>query len=328
MADTPVVDLEALTDLRTPWCVHVAATLRIAEHLATGPSSIHDLAMATGSDTAALHCVLGHLASKGLFAEVRPGTFALNVAARGLLDPMLQSMLDLDGLGGRFAHAWGTLLTLVRTGRPGYEQVFGRPFFDDLEAHPRLAQAFDAMMGPAGHGTPSAAIDLAGGWEPVRWVVDVGGGTGALLAEVLRAHPPVHGTLVDRPATVARSSEVFEAAGVAERVTLAGQSFFEPLPAGADLYLLRKVINDWPDAEAQAILKRCAEAARPAGRVVVIGGHQPDDAPRRLEPEMVLVGGKQRTRAEMQSLAEAAGLVVAAAADQGAAGYITECRVA
>jgi hypothetical protein len=323
-----VVDLEALTDLRTPWCVHVAATLRIADRLAAGPMGIHALAAAAGCDAAALHSVLGHLASKGLFAEVVPGTFALNEAARGLLDPMLRSMLDLDGLGGHFAHAWGTLLTLVRTGRPGYEQVFGRPFFDDLEAHPHLARAFDTMMGPAGHGTPSAAFDLAGGWEPVRWVVDVGGGTGAFLAEILRAHPAVRGTLVDRPATVARSGPVFEAAGVVVRVMLAGQSFFEPLPAGGDLYVLRKVINDWPDAEASAILRRCAEAARSSGRVVIVGGHQPDDAPRRLEPEMVLVGGKRRTRAEMQSLVESAGLKVVAAGDQGAVGFITECRVA
>src|SRR5207244_8707475 len=113
---------------------------------------------------------------------------------------------------------------------------------------------------------------LTGDWESVRTVVDVGGGTGSLLAEILRARPKVRGTLVDLPRTVARSAEVFEAAGVADRVTAVGQSFFDPLPAGADLYLLKKVLNDWPDRETTAILSRCAEAARPTGRVVVLGG--------------------------------------------------------
>ena len=79
-----------------------------------------------------------------------------------------------------------------------------------------------------------------GGWAPVRSVVDVGGGTGAMLAAILRKWPKIHGTLVDFPRTVALSGDIFQAAGVADRVTTAGQSFFEPLPPGADLYLLKK----------------------------------------------------------------------------------------
>jgi len=80
-----------------------------------------------------------------------------------------------------------------------------------------------------------------------------------MLAEILRARPRIQGTLVDLPRTVARSGETFRSAGVADRVTTIGQSFFDTLPAGADLYLLRGVLNDWPDREATAILSRCAE---------------------------------------------------------------------
>src|SRR6185295_18684725 len=105
-------------------------------------------------------------------------------------------------------------------------------------------------------------------------------------------------TLVDLPKTVARSAETFETAGVAGRVKAIGQSFFDSLPAGADLYLLSKVLNDWPDRETVAILSRCAEAARPAGRIVISGGVSPDDAPAGLSEETVLVGGKQNTLAE------------------------------
>src|SRR6266545_2450271 len=215
--DRPPVDLEALTDLRTPWCILVVATLRIADHVAAGTSDIGQLAGATGCDARALHNVLGHLVAKGIFEETAPGRFALN-------DPALQlreasDFLDLEGIGGRMGHAWSTLPTYVRTGAPGYAEVFGLPFWEDLAAHPKVAASFDALMGPAGHGTPDAEIPISGGWEPVRTVVDVGGGTGAMLAEVLRAHPGTRGTLVDFPGTVARSSKVFEGAGVADRVT-------------------------------------------------------------------------------------------------------------
>ena len=256
-------DVWTLSDLCTPWCVHVVATLGIADHVAAGATAIDDLAAASKSDAKALHRVLRHLVGKGLFDEPSPGVFALNDAARGLLHPGARIGFDLDGFGGRMAYAWGSLLAAVRTGAPAYQTIFGRPFWEDLGAHPEIAAAFDALMGP-GHGTPDPDVLVTGGWDSVRTVVDVGGGTGSLLAAILRARPGVRGTLVDLPATVARSAEVFQEAGVADRVTTAAQSFFDPLPPGGDLYLLKSVLGDWPDPEAAAILRRCAEAARPS----------------------------------------------------------------
>lgn len=184
-------------------------------------------------------------------------------------------------------------------------------------------------MGPAGHGTPDPDVLLAGDWDAVRTVVDVGGGTGALLAEIVRAHPGLHGTLVDLPRTVARSDEVFRAPGVAERVTTVGQSFFEPLPAGADLYVIKNLLDDWPDAEAEALLRRLAEAARPSGRVVIVGGVSPDEEDGGVDPALlmlVLVGGKHRSLAEFRALARAAGLAVSAAGRQASGRYLVECR--
>src|SRR5262245_47613900 len=125
-----------LGDLSTPWCVHVVVTLRIADHVAAGKTAIEDLARTAGADTDSLHRVLRHLAGRGLFLEPEPGRFALNDAARGLLDSAVRLGFDLDGFGGRMALAWSSLLRAVRTGAPAYHEVFGRPFWDDLAAHP------------------------------------------------------------------------------------------------------------------------------------------------------------------------------------------------
>jgi SAM-dependent methyltransferase len=320
------VNLGALSDLQTPWCIHVVVTLRIAEHIAAGTTDIEALAAVAGCDPDALHSVLNYLVSQGVFQAALPGRFELNDAARGLLDPSARIGLDLEGIGGRMAHSWSTLLTYVRTGRPAYHEVFGLPFWEDLDAHPDVAASFDALMGPIGHGTPDQEVLIEGDWESVRTVVDVGGGTGALLAAILRARPALQGTLVDLPRTVVRSREVFSAAGVAERVNAIAQSFFDPLPAGADLYVLSKVINDWPDREAAAILRRCAEAARPDGRVVVSGGVAPDNARPGLTVEMLLAGGKQRTLAQFRELARAAGLNVVAAERTRSGRFVVECR--
>src|SRR5262245_61455089 len=127
MPSQPAPDIWSLSDLCTPWCVHVVATLRIADHIAAGVTGIADLASAAGADADSLQRVLRHLVCKGMFEEPAPGRFALNESARLLLDPGARLGLDLDSFGGRMANAWGSLLHAVRTGTPAYHTVFGRP---------------------------------------------------------------------------------------------------------------------------------------------------------------------------------------------------------
>jgi hypothetical protein len=302
----------------------VVATLGIAGLIDGGIDAIGPLADAAGCDAHVLHAVLGHLVSKGVFCEPQPGRFELNDAARQLLDPPAQ-FLDLAGIGGRMAYAWGTLPSYVRSGRSGYAEQFGVSFWDDLAAHPEVAASFDALMGIAGHGQPSGEISVTGGWDGVRTVVDVGGGTGALLASILRDHPGVRGTLVDLPGTVVRAEQTFVEAGVADRVATVGQSFFDPLPAGADLYLLWKVLNDWPDEETIAILRRCAEAATPDGVLLISGGVSESGATPRLAIDMVLAGGRTNPLDEFEPIAAEAGLRVVASGRQPV-GFVVECR--
>jgi hypothetical protein len=313
-------DLDRMLDLATPWCLMAAATLRLPQHIAAGHHDVTDLAKAAGCDPGALYALLGYLVSKGVFVQAAPGRFDCNRAAEQLAEP--GRFLDLDGIGGRMAHAWGTVLDYVRTGQPAYQGVFGRPFWEDLAAHPDVAADFDALMGPAGHGVPDADIELTQGWDGIESVVDVGGGTGSMLAALLKHHPRVRGILVDLPGTVARSGEILR--DVKDRVTLSGQSFFDPLPVGADLYLLKKVLNDWPDEPTVAILRRCAEAAQPDGKVAVIGGVSPDETTPILAIDMLVAGGKNSTLTEFTEFARQAGLDVVAAGPQSA-GYVVEC---
>jgi hypothetical protein len=320
-----MADIWSMADLCTPWCIHVVATLRVAEQIEARNSAVADIAQAVGCDAWVLHRILQHLVRRGVFEEPEEGRFALNESARGLLDRSLRIGLDLDSFGGRMAHAWGTLLKYARTGEPAYRDVFGRPFWEDLAANPEIAAAFDALIGAVGHGRPDPNFDITGGWDGIRWVVDVGGGTGGMIAEILRIRAALRGTLVDQPATVARAAETFREAGVADRVSTAGQSFFDPLPAGADLYLLCGILNDWGDRETLAILRRCRDAADGTGRVVVLKSVSPDGAGRPLTIEMVLAGGKHRTVTEFRALAQSAGLGIVRA-EQQKSYFTVECR--
>jgi hypothetical protein len=222
--------------------------------------------------------------------------------------------LDLDGFGGRMDLAFAGLAHTVRTGEPAWEQVFGQPFWAYLDANPAIGASFDATMAvDAG----SAAVADGYDWTTVRHVADIGGGTGTLIAEVLRRHPQLHGTLADLPETAARARQYLARLGLEGRCEVVGQSFFDPLPAGADAYLLSRVIHDWDDDATIAILRRCAEAAGSAGRVLVIESHAAPDGDSAAFAEMnlrmlVLAGGRERTIDDYAALAATAGLQVTA----------------
>src|SRR5262249_31151118 len=162
------------------------------------------------------------------------------------------------------------------------------------------------------HDAPDARFELVDGWEGVRTVADVGGGTGAMLRELLALRPSLRCTLVDFPGTVARAEGDFERAG---------QSFFDPLPP-ADLLIVRHVLKDWREAEQLAILRRCAEAGP---RTAIVGSVRPDDEPRHLRIETVLCGGRTLALSRFEELVQMAGMRVVAAGEQPA-GYVVECH--
>lgn len=309
--------LGPLMDLATPMALRVAATLRLADFVPDdGPgdgAAIDDLAERAGADPDALTRMLRHLVQHGVFTEPRPGRFAANQTAALLRTGQPGAVwLDLDGFGGRMDLAFTGLAHTVRTGEPAWEQVFGRPFWAYLDANPAISASFDATMAvDAGNAAVANGYD----WTTVRHVADIGGGTGTLIAELLRRNPQLRGTLADRPETAARARPYLAGRGLASRCEVVGQSFFDPLPPGADVYLLNRVIHDWDDAAASAILRRCAEAAGSTGRVLVVesagGGDSSGFAEMNLRM-LVLTGGRERTIDDYSALADDAGLRVTA----------------
>jgi hypothetical protein len=324
--------LGPLIDLVTPMALRVAATLRLADFMPDegtgGGAVLGDLAERSGADPEALARVLRHLVQHGVFTEQVPGQFAANQTAALLRTGQPGAVwLDLDGFGGRMDLAFTGLMHTVRTGEPAWEQVFGQPFWAYLDANPSISASFDATMAvDAGNAAVADGYD----WTTVRHVADIGGGTGTLIAEVLRRNPRLRGTLADLPETAVRARQYLAGLGLDGRCEVVGQSFFDPLPAGADAYLLSRVIHDWDDAAASAILRRCAEAAGRTGRVLVIESHGTPGSDPAAFAEMnlrmlVLAGGRERTIDDYSALAADAGLQVTALHDITERHVIIEC---
>jgi len=206
-----------LIDLVAPWAVRVAATLRLADSIENGVTRLEELASEVRVNSDALGRLLRYLCSIGVFQEPVPGTFGLAPAGRLLVDghpSRLRAWLDLNGIEGRMARAWPGLLDAIRTGEPSYFDIFGSPFWDDLDANPELGASFDALMAT---NMSEVAADLVAGfdWSAVSHVVDVGGGTGTLLTEILRSHSSARGTLVELPARASAARKAFARAGLA-----------------------------------------------------------------------------------------------------------------
>lgn len=268
-----VARLWQLGQLVTPMALRVAATLGIADLIAGGVGSVEGLARACGADAGALGKVLRHLAARGVFREIGPGTFALTELGEVLRDDHPRRMrlfLDTTTAMGRAELAAVHLLHSVRTGRPAYPVLYGRGFWDDLDADQGLSRTFAEQMSLDLTANRLQAIEHGFRWQDLGTLVDVGGGAATLLIALLRAYPGLRGTVLDLPGAAQAARSALAEAGLADRGDVVEGSFFDPLPAGADAYLLSYVLHDWDDASCGRILARVREAAAPGGRVVVL----------------------------------------------------------
>ena len=312
--ETPQAHLLRLVNgYRITQLLYVAARLGIADHLARGPMDIDGLATVVGAHAGALFRALRALASVGVFAEVAPRTFTLTPAAEFLRadhPASLRSHVVFNG--GEAYRAWADLLYSAQTGKPAMDHVFGVSHFAYLASNPEANEIFNQTMSANSRRSNAAvvsALEVGAG----QLVVDVGGGEGALLSAVLAAHPQSRGILFDQPHVLEGAQARLEAAGVAARCErVAGDFFASPIPSG-DVYLLRQIIHDWDDERARMILRNCAQAMPPSGKIVVIEalippGNGPSPA-KLLDLQMLVMnGGRQRTEDEYRQLFAAAGL--------------------
>jgi hypothetical protein len=267
----------------------------VPQALVDGPRPVSEL----GGNLDTLHRLLRALASDGVFRETKPGVFEHTDPSRLLLGPGWSEFAHL--FGGVFFQATTDLD--ASTSEPPFPDRFGAGFWEWLAEHPAERAAFDAAM--AGErGRPAerlAALD----WRDGEVVVDVGGGNGALLVELIRRRPEVRGIVLDLPETVR------DEAAFGDRIRFVSGSFFESVPEG-DAYLLSGILHDWPDEDAARILRTIRAAApRPArlliNESVIRPGNDADGAKWLDLLMLVLAGGRERDENEWRELLESTG---------------------
>jgi hypothetical protein len=313
--------------------LHVAAHLGIADLLKDGPQTVANLAKAAGAHERSLYRLLRALAGEGVFVEDEQGRFALTPLGDCLRSDVPNSQRSMAIMNGEEHYrCWGELLYSVQTGQTAFEKLYGQPIFAYLAAHPRQARIFDeGMVGV--HGAETKAMLDAYDFRGIGTLADIGGGNGSLLATALQRHPSLRGLLFDRPDVIERARVNLKAAGLENRCTLMGGNFFETVPPGGDVYLMRHIIHDWNDEQCRTILRHCRKVVPPAGKLLLIEsvippGNEPSFA-KLLDLTMLAIpGGMERTEKEYRELLASAGFHLERVVPTAAHVDVIECKPA
>ncbi len=271
----------------------IAADLRIAHALADGPRPVDEVARVVGADADTLYRLLRALASDGVFAEQERGVFANTPASERMLDASVAAFAHL--FGGVFHRTAGAL---DAGGEPSFAGLYGTDFWTWLGANPTERSAFDRAMGGRGTRTADRLATLE--WRGDETVVDVGGGNGALLVELVRRQPGLRGVVLDLPETDR------DEAALGDRVEFVAGSFFERVPEG-DAYVLSGILHDWDDESAARILRTIREAAPPGARLLIVesvvpAGNEPHGAKWLDLLMLALLAGRERDEEQWRAL--------------------------
>lgn len=288
--------------------LHVAVDLRIVDRLAERPQTAQTVAEA-GVDPAILHRIMRGLVLLNVLDELPDGRFGVTPLGAALREGAPESLRDSILFSSLPFHAFGHLSESVRRGRNAFELAHGRPFFDYLAERPELTSLFQTLM-TARSAKEAVAVVAKYDFDGFATIVDVGGGHGALLSAILDANARATGFLLDRPEVIA---ELIQEPS-RRCTTVVGDFFQEVAPAGADAYILSRVVHDWDDDDAVRILTTCRKAMSPSSKLLLVEAIMPrraSDQPAVLHMDLgmlAMVGGRERTEVEFGNLLHDAGL--------------------
>lgn len=289
--------------------IHIAAKLRLADLVKKGPRTVEDLATTAGVQPLALYRILRALASVGVFAETKNRRFKLTPLAATLRTDVPASMhgwaLMINENWGW--DSWKELLHGAKTGEMPFLKAHGIPIFEYFEKHPEDLQVFGESMTSLSR-SENPTVPAAYKFSGIRTLVDVGGGHGSLLATILKANPKLKGVLYDQPSVIARAEkdQHVTAKGIKERCRLESGNFFEAVPTGGDAYIMKYILHDWNDEACVKILANCRAAMNEKGKILVVDnviapGNDPSWG-KLLDIQMLIIGGRERTKKEFAAM--------------------------
>jgi hypothetical protein len=294
--------------------LRLVAERRIADLVAHRPKTAESLAHETGLPADTLGRLLRALTAFGVFKECADGTFSQTELSAYMCEgssPSIREMilvLNDDAV----LKAWQQLPSVLESGASAFEAVNGVTFFQHVASDPErrtlMAKFMTGIYGPEG-----AKIAANFPFSRFKSLLDVGGGQGHVLMEIVRRNPNIRGAVFELPQTAEIAREFLVAKGLSSCDVISGD-FFKSLPSGFEAYLIKSVLHDWNDERATQILRTCRDAMPEQGRVLIAElvlerGKSVGHPHRLIDLEMMVsFGGKERTAADFEKVLALAGL--------------------
>ena len=271
-----------------------------------------EVAKKVGANPKALLRLMRNLAALGILTQDESRKFGLTPLGELLRDDNPESMKYGAIFAGEENYkATGDLLHTVRTGETAFNHLYGKGHFDWLTEHPDESSTFNKAMAQSltRLKNPLESYDFSGR----HLIVDVGGGRGDLISSIIRANPTLKGILFDLPQGNREAPSLLKAKGVADRCQIKEGSFFDSVPEGGDVYVLSRILHDWPDDKVATILANCRKAIKEDGTLLIRDNvlTDGDELGSQLDiTMMIMTGGQERTESEWKNLIQSTGFAL------------------
>lgn len=210
------------------------------------------------------------LSAKGLFNELPNQFFSLNDESRFLLSSTpgsLKSFIELHG--AYFYQGAFKFLESMNNEKTPFEVFFGKSAAKLFEEDPKIGKIYNSAMQEASE-YYGKLITNKYDFSSYKTIIDVGGGFGSFLVNILKANPNINGINFDLPSLMNDAEAYFKSEHLSERCCYISGSFFDSIPAGGDLYIFKAIFHGKTDDQALAILKNAKTVLPVTGKILLI----------------------------------------------------------
>nr|WP_244954162.1 acetylserotonin O-methyltransferase [Spelaeicoccus albus] len=293
--------------------VYVAAKLDVPTVLGDGPMTVRDLAGCCGAQEPQLRRLIRTLTSLGLFTMDNE-TVSLSPLGATLSRTEPESLYGLACMWMETHYGpFSELLHTLRTGEPGADKFYGKPFFDWAAEDAHRTEQFSGAMRAITEVLRKGMFD---GYQPPAGdvVADIGAADGSVLIDLLEKDRELRGIAFDLPSVRADTVRSVAAHGYQDRIEVVAGDFFSQVPT-AQIYLLSYILHDWDDDSCARILQSVAEAGGPGARLLIVETVVPDNSDPHLSKmiDLTMLGvvtGQERSAADYVALLDCAGITL------------------
>lgn len=293
--------------------ISVAAELGLADLLKDGPMSVEDLATRTATHPGSLYRIMRMLASNGIFREVEGERFETTSLAVPLQDDQIRYLILLHLNRGHF-EIFGNLMKSVRTGETVSGETSGKALFEHIGSEDKRNEWFNKAMSSASRMQLPALLSVFP-YKKFKNIIDIGGGEGLFLASILTRATTSQGVVFDLPWVLSKTGDLIAKYSLNDRMEAIGGDFFEKVPTGGDLYMMKSVLHDWDDDSSAKILRKVHKAMDRESCLLVIEavldeGNLPSFGKMTDILMMAAAGGRERTRRQWETLLLSSGFKI------------------